>query len=556
MFDWIGSGLSTAIPFIVMIGLLVFFHELGHFLAARLFGVGVTTFQLGFGPKIWSRKRGETEYRISWVPLGGLVKMIGEDPDEEVEPEREAVSFSHKPVWQRAIVVFAGPAFNFVLAFFIFIPVFLVGYPRLQAIVGSVDPGSPAAEAGLAIGDRVVAVDGERIDRWDDMRDAIEGSGGRPVTLTVLRDGEEVRTTAQPRELPSTNLFGKIEPAWGLGIHTAIDLPYFGVSDPSSPAAQAGIRTGDQVFAVDGEPIDFRYELENRLAARAGQTLPLTVLRPVEGDEEGATEKVEVNLAVPDVHPFPGIEALGLEDPGLFLVHVVKDGPADQAGMRAGDKILRADGEPVTERNQFLDYVRERAEIESPITVLRDGKEVRVVVVPALKRRETDRGTAVRQGRIDVYIGGATASGVPEPERHYNPLALVAAAGGETWFWTKATVQAFYYIFSGQISVQTIGGPVRIAQMAGKSARAGLMQYILLMAILSVNLAVLNLFPMPILDGGHLVLFGIEAIRRRPLEMRTVQIASYVGLALLLALMVLVFYNDIAFLFPQLRGTG
>ncbi|NOY46025.1 MAG: RIP metalloprotease RseP [Deltaproteobacteria bacterium] len=346
---------STA-AFVVLLGVLVFVHEFGHFLVAKRLGIRVLKFSLGFGPRVWGWRRGETEYLISAVPLGGYVKLFGEDPDEPLAAGEEARSFSARPVSHRIATVVAGPLMNVVLAVVVFALLSLFGTPVLQPVVGQVSPGMPAEAAGLAQGDRIVAIDGEPVASWDDMAERIAGSGGRELVLTVERQGTRFDLRVKPVLRESRNLLGE-----------TIQKPMIGIA-PS--------------------------------------------------------------------------------------------------------------GEVSVERNP-------------------------VWMAPWIGIRETAR-------------------------------------------WTAVTVEVLVKMVVGRVSPRTLGGPIAIAKMAGETAQAGAQSFLFLMAVLSVNLAVLNLLPIPILDGGHLLFFGIEAVRGRPVSLRHREVAQQVGLAILLALMAFVMYNDLA----------
>ena len=561
--------LNYIFPFIVLLGALVFFHELGHFLFARLFGVGVTTFSLGFGPKIYARKYKGTEYKISWIPLGGFVKMVGEDPNEDVSEEKRAVSFSHKPVWQRALIVGAGPVFNIVLAFVIFIGIFAVGYPRLQPIVGTILPDSPAAISGLTSGDRIVEVNGAAIETWEHLESVIAASNGSSLTLQVERDQDETSRRAvevTPIRSSKPDIFGQLKESWAVGIGSHIDLPFIGIADSASPAGQAGLKTGDRIIAIDEREIHFTYQLRDALAACAGRSVPLTIYRerPAEevkqerksigcGKAPSHFEKMSLNIEVPDSVTKPDVlDRLGIENTDLYILGVVEGQQAEKAGFLEGDRIFRIGEQIVTEQIDFLNYIRNNADQAAAVTVIRDGRQIPLTVVPELKRRETEQGEALRSGQIGIMIGISQIRGVMEPQRYLNPIKLIGAATAETAHWTKITLKAFYYIFSGNLSPKNLGGPLRIAKMAGDTAQAGLFQYIFLMAVISLNLAFINLVPMPVFDGGHLLLFSIEAIRRKPLQLKTIQVVNWIGVMFIFALIILIFYNDLNFFFPIL----
>lgn len=355
--------MNSLASFIVLLGLLIFVHELGHFLFAKLFGVKVLKFSLGFGPKVFGRQYGETEYLISAFPLGGYVKMLGEQPDEEVVAEEKERSFSGKPIWQRMIVVAAGPVFNLLFALVLFFAIFaVVGLPDLVpgTTIGEVMPDSPAASAGLQVGDTIVAIDGQQTEKWEDVSQLVATSKGHELVLTVSRDGQILELVGTPTSQPTRNVFGE----------------------------------------VVGE----RYLL--------------------------------------------GISRL------------------DQ-----------------------------------------------------LVYRQTTLGEA--------FVAGCS----------------------QTWTFIYLTIMGIVKIIQSVVPASELGGPIRIAQLAGERLHAGMLHWLHFMGILSINLGVLNLLPIPVLDGGHLAFFSLEAIRRRPLSLTTQDIMQRVGLVLLGTLMIFVFYNDIARLF-------
>ncbi len=226
---------------VVGLGVLIVFHEFGHFLLAKLSGVGVLTFSVGFGPKLWVKKKGETEYALSAFPLGGYVKMVGEDPEEEVKAVDLERSFAHKSLLKRTAIVAAGPGFNLLLAVFLLMVVFLFyGVPVLSNLVGAVEPDSPAAQAGIQKGDRIVAVDGQAVTAWDDLSSAIKQSGGQPLALRVQRSGEEVAMTVQPKKREVKNIFGELKEDWMIGIGSQVSIEK---GDPGLAVSKAFIQT-------------------------------------------------------------------------------------------------------------------------------------------------------------------------------------------------------------------------------------------------------------------------------------------------------------------------
>ncbi len=349
--------MTTFWSFVLVLSGLIFFHELGHFAVARAFGIRVLKFSIGFGPRIWGIIKNGTDYCISAIPLGGFVKMLGEQPGEEIAPADKPYSFSHRPVYQRALVVAAGPFANFLLAQLIFFFIFLFyGNPVLLPEIGKVKPGSPAEKAGIKAGDVFLSVNGKSIKTWDDVSKYIKASKGQTIHLLIKRDDSEIQLSVKPEITTIKNIFGE--------------------------------------------------------------------------------------------------------------------------------------------------------EVKMPLI-------------------------------------GITAAGKLKIEK-VNPFIAFQLSLQRTWELTKLTWQGFVKIVERVVPLTALGGPIMIAQMAGQQAEQGMLNLFYFMALLSINLGLLNLLPVPVLDGGHLFFYAIEAIIGHPLTTRQMQIAQQIGLLILGSLMLLVFYNDIA----------
>ena len=345
---------------IIVLGVLIFFHELGHFLVARLLGVGVERFSLGFGPKLIGKKIGITEYQISAIPLGGYVKMVGESPDSELDPSEIPISFTHKHVFKRILIVAAGPFFNILLALIIFFGIFQIsGLLILKPGIGDVNEGSPAYIAGLKKNDLVVSIDGADISSWEDMANAIMASKGKTLAISVLR----------------------------------------------------------------------------------------------------------------------------------------------------GDTVLTKN------------------------------------VTPEVKKVKN-----IFNEDVDRYVIGITASGEIF-KKDLNFFQAISESVNQTYQITALTIKGVVKLFQGTVSPKTLGGPIMIAQMAGQQAKEGVVNLIFFIALISINLAILNFLPIPVLDGGHLLFFFIEAVKGSPVSVKVREISQQAGIFVLILLMIYVFYNDIARVF-------
>ncbi len=443
--------MTTIVAFVVVLGILILVHEFGHFLVARLAGVGVERFSIGFGPVLWRYRGPQTEYCLSAFPLGGYVKMMGDDENPleggktgAVDPAR---AFNGKPLPVRFLIVFAGPAMNGVLAIVIFTLVFMIlGRPVVPAVVGRITDGGPAAQAGLSTGDRVIAVDGRPVQSWGDVLQAVQDLHGGTIQLTVKRDGGERRVGVTPLRSKVRDLFGDERDVWEIGARP-FTAPVIGEVLGGLPAERAGLGPGDTVVAIDGKPVRTWDDLAENIRKRAGQPTQLEVKR--------------------------GTETL-----------VVSVTPS---------------------------AMKERGP---------DGKEIEV-------------------GRIGIGPAAATAF------VRSNPLAAVWEGTVRTAEVTELTAVGLYKIAVGQLDRRNIGGPIQIAVTAGEQARQGLPSLAFFTAVISVNLFLLNLLPVPMLDGGHLLFFACEAVLGRPLSVRKREVAQQVGFVLLMLLMVYAVYNDL-----------
>ncbi len=431
--------LLSLLAFALILGTLIVLHEAGHFLAARAVGAEVEVFSVGFGRRLWGFVRGGTEYRISAIPLGGYVRVRGLGPDES---RREEDPGELLPRWKRAAILLAGPATNVAAAVAFLAVAFVLGvevpaYRAQPAVIGWVEPGSPAEAAGVLPGDTVVALDGTPVESWRDLETALVTAGGRRVEVELRRDGERLRVAMRP-ERDSRYGFGYA------GILPPLD-PVVRRLVPGSPAQRAGLRPGDRIVAVNGEPVRQFYDL--------------------------------IRLISP--HP----------------------------------------GEPVT------------------LAVERGGRTLEVRVVPE------DYGGEGKVGIALVF---------PSTLERKGPLAAVGAAASECLRMTRDTLRVIGRLLTRRASVrQTLSGPIDIARLSGEAARSGLRTVVWFLGVISLQLGIFNLLPIPVLDGGHLTILALETAIRRDLPMRVKERIIEVGFVLILLLMVVVLYNDLLKVIPD-----
>lgn len=504
----------TVISFIIVIGILIFVHEFGHFIVAKKTGVEVEKFSLGFGPKIIGFKKGETQYMISAIPLGGYVKMKGENPDEPLTNDPK--EFSSRSVGVRFAIVAAGPITNFLLVFMLMPLVYYLGinvpaFLEQKPVVHWVAKNSPAKVADFKVGDRILTVDEDKVDNWEDYYELIIAKKpNKGITIEIERNGR-----IQEKILTINFNYANLNP-------TRIGLFHKQVSKVGDifdglPAQQAGLEPGDLIKRIADIKIIHWAQMSEVIREYPGEELILNIERK----GESLTFKIK---------------------PAAIIDEIEKESPAHLAGLKAGDNILTINGKDVSYWKESLINKAFPKEGKFSFEVSREGKKLTATVIP----QETKSIGVSISGRI-----GITPFAEEEILKKYGLLDSIKEGFKKT---IDLTGKIFFFLkklFTFELSMKQFGGPIMIAKMSGSAAKSGLPSFLLFIAFLSLNLSIINLFPIPVLDGGHLVFLLIELVMRRPLGAKKMEFVQKIGFALIILLMLTVTYNDILRFVPE-----
>ncbi len=546
------SAIQNTVFFIIFLGVLVTVHELGHFLVAKACNVKVLKFSIGFGPRIFGFTRGETEYRVAWLPLGGYVKMAGQEPDDEVAPADLGRSFQAQTWWKRALIVVAGPSFNLLFPIIAFFFLYVGSTQVIAPRVGWLEPELPAARAGIKPGDYIKKIDGKEVRSFGEIRELVSGAANQDVTITLERDKEEVVVTLKPMMTTETDPIEKVQRGL-LGIWPRGRAPIIGVPKDSSAEA-AGLRTFDRILSVNGEGVRDELQFQKAIAKATG-ALELSVARSQLQPVAGATIVVPELLTVKmQKQEGEGFAALGAESGDLYVWSVSPGTPAAEAHIKRGDRLLKIDAHTLS---SWMSVELELAALEKKpfqLTWRSDGVEKTQPLAQAMITVEDDFKNRIEQLELGLLERPAFRGGrdplAAGPAEELVTLtmgpkdALVASVKNLPKIIRKIGL-IFYRLFTGHVPLESVGGPIMLFQVASKSAELGIETFIGNMALVSVNLGLVNLLPIPVLDGFALLAALWEGIRRRPIPIKAREYANLVGLAMLAVLMVLVFKNDI-----------
>lgn len=547
----------SVLYFLLLVGVLVLIHELGHFVAAKLLDVKVLRFSVGYGRPLFRVTLGETEYQIAAFPIGGYVRILGIEGTDEDRPRTDVGrSFASRPLWQRLVIVFAGPAANLVLPVIIYF-VFFAGHTVLPAaVIGDVLDGGAAARAGLEPGDRVLEIDGRAVRYWEEIENSVRSSPGKELHLRVSRNGKVFERYLTPIEDTVRKRDGEIKIQGRVGITHAPFVPLVGVIDGQAPAARAGLRTGDLIISVDGQAVRNWRDVQHQLGRFARRT-SIVYFR---GTELPGVPQIELLTAgFADLVPETQVDETlkrqtytGLEHAEMFVAHVDAGSPADSAGLRPGDLVTALDGKPVAhwmdldqrlqaEPNKTFKLTWTRAVAGSTAA----PPETLTAEVTQVWRKQLDEydhtiSRLVFGARNDVDRGNGTM--VPIDGRVGYAMSKAFQRTGET---ISTMTSGFFQILGGDTPGEALGGPIMMYRVASVSGNQGWDSFLLMLALISVNLGLINLLPIPMLDGGQVLVFAIEGVRRKPLTAKERERIQLAGLILVGLITILALRNDV-----------
>lgn len=551
--NWLQVGAGWILPFVILISLTVFIHELGHFLVAKYFGVRVEVFSIGIGKKIWKRKWGETEYALSLLPIGGYVKMFGDVMGEDIDPAQKQFSFVHKPVLQRIAVVLAGPLMNLLFAIVLFIFIAMGGEDQKAPIIGDIADSSEAYALGFRSGDMVVSVSKdanslENVKTWNELQRFLNGSIGQEVLFKLKRlDQSEQTVKMIPQEMPDHGLLSLSKTMGSVpGFTNLASGPVIGIKANNSWAYQMGLRTGDFITKVNGKDVKYWRQVQDQML-HTEVPYQLEVLRTdIAADK---FEKVQLDINVKPTGA--DFLSLGIEKGELYLARVMPGTPAEQAGLMAGDRLLELQGQTITNweiiQNTVKNYKKEDSGLH--FKVLREGEVKSLTIIPVMTSTTSSQG--LREDRYTIGIIPWLSPSVPEMTTIQYGFSVAALQRGieRTWEVTAMTVLSIKKLFSAEISPKNISGIISIGQAASETFKIGWGQFFSMMSVISINLFILNLLPIPVLDGGHMVFYTIELVKGSPLSLRKIELAQRFGIVVLMSLMVFALFNDFSRVF-------
>ena len=535
---------------IVLLGVIIAVHEFGHFLMAKCFGVKVEIFSIGFGSSLAQFRWGETEYRLAWIPFGGYVKLLGQEPGgEHIEPADVGRSLPDKAPWIRILIYVAGPAMNLLLPFVLLTPYVALSDDFAQVpgnAVGAVDQNMPAYLSGMREGDTIHKINGETVNSFWQIKDKVSAyhPDDGPLSIEVSRGLEQSmhQFDVTPKSVQRTHpILGYTDTRYLVGYQPAFLSAEVAILNPGGNLGRAGVKTFDRVISIDGRETPRYIDIIQRLKRTGPHQLVIERLeQPVDAGYPSIVRKNRFELRV---EGSANIDELGIAHAGTCVVSVTPDGPASDL-LRPGDCLTGVDGVNQSLGGFLVSRLLDRRSEAKSITWIRDGLKMEGEL-----RQRFKTITDPLAGDMDIWLLGFAL-----PRQTMVPLEHVTNQDRWTHGWNESVVQVSREVetslrtlgglFTGKVSTSQLGGPVTIMYLASSQAEAGLGPFIQFMVLVSVFIGVLNLLPIPLFDGGHIMVASLEWITRRPLPEKVQMALQTVGLVLVLSLIILALSND------------
>lgn len=556
---------------------LIFFHELGHFLFAKLLKVRVLVFSIGFGPKILKKKIKGTEYCLSAIPLGGYVKMFGESYEEDLSDEEKKISFLYKPLWQKSLVAFAGPLFNFILPIFL---LFFLNFGREKVfapIIGTLLPDGQAMKLGLLPNDRILAADDKKIEYFNQLSEYISKNFNKTIKLSIERKTPDDKIinldiNITPEIKSNNNILERNQKVGRIGIMPGKEKPVI-FMEQNSPFLNSGLNNFDEILSIDDHKASSAYDIlifwplekkDINIKIKRGKEEKIINIKQEENfnidnniilklDEKNINkdiiEKSEKLIKI-DQEFFKKTKGL-TKAKGIITKIDLNHELIKNWDLKLYDRIIAVDGEPFLGNFQFKQFFMPQNIKPHIIAIKKNGGDYEIKEIILDKRSQ--EGLASKEDFFSL-LGFELFESFSQGEMLERKVGFFEALSkgfSQTFDIAFLTAKSFWLMIKGDVSTSQIGGPLMLFDVAREAAQKGIYYYIFIMCMLSINLGLLNILPIPALDGGHLLLFGIEAIKGKPLSVKTRNLVTQIGVIILLLVMALAIFNDLSRLFRK-----